>query len=353
MPAISFLRARIVTTTILFVLTACSGGPQPLVGGAPASKLERSSTSQSDSTLYVANSAIRDLGSVNVYDTASKKLLDTITDGINDPVSMVVDATGNLYVANRKGKNVAMYAPGTTKPALTITQGIAKPYRLGFDPAGELNVVGATDVTVYAAASGTLLRTIKNKLRRPFALTFDPEGDLFVLNGERKKGQTNVVEFAAGGTKAIRTFGSGTEFGYADDIIIGPDGYLYVADDINIIVLDPTTGSVVRTITDGVYDTLKLAFDGNGNLYLSNNGISNGVISVYPPGSSDPSFEIKQDDAYSFALLFDSQNDLYLASEYGGKNNQGMVAEFAFAKSAPKRLIETGMDYPDAAVFGP
>jgi sugar lactone lactonase YvrE len=349
----SLVRRWIVPTTIVVLGTACSNGsPPPLVSGAPAA-FARPATSQSDSTLYVANAAIRDLGSVNVYDAASKKLLYTITDGINDPVSMAVDAVGNLYVANRKGKNVAVYAPGTTKPALTITQGMAKPYRLSFDPAGELNVVGANDVTVYDAASGTLLRTINNKLRRPFGLTFDPEGDLFVLNGERKEGQTNVVEFAAGGTKAVRTFGSGTEFAYADDIIIGPDGYLYVADEIKVIVLDANTGSVVRTITDGVYDTLKLAFDGAGNLYVSNSGVSNGVISVYPPGSSDPSFEIKQDDAHSFALLFDPQNDLYLASQYGGKNNQGMVAEFAFAKSEPNRLIETGMDYPDAAAFGP
>jgi serine/threonine protein kinase, bacterial len=276
-------------------------------------------------------------------------LLRTITDGVNEPEALAVDPAGNLYVANRETKNITAYAPGSTTVSFTIAN-VPKVRAMQFDPAGELNVAGSDDVTVYAAGTGQLLRSIKNKLHHPYRLAFDPAGDLFVLSFDVKPRKTDIVEFAPGATKATRYFGVSQ---YANCLVVGPDGYLYVGNDTTVLVIDPATGATVRTISDGVYDSLTVAFDSVGNFYLSNNGAGNGIISVYAPGATAPMYEIKQDDAYSFALLFDAKNNLYVASQYGGQSNYGMVAEFAPGQTSPKRIIEDGMMYPNAAAFGP
>jgi DNA-binding beta-propeller fold protein YncE len=301
----------------------------------------------------VANSAIRDAGNVVELDTKTGKVLKTLYNGVDGPIALAVDPAGNLYVANRIAKNVSVYAPNASLPDKTISQGIVKPSHMLFDPAGDLDVLNVKTVTVYDPSSGALLRTLKNKLNRAVAFTFDQAGDVFVVNYDNKSTSWDIVEYAAGSTKVLRTFPISTRFAGANCLAFGPDGYLYVGEDISIAVYDPMNGSIVRTFKNGVYDTLALAFDSAGNFYIANNGVSNGIISVYGPGSSTPSYEITVDDAYTFAMLFDQQNDLYLASQYGGSNNEGTVAEFLPGKTSPKRVLSNGLAHPDAAVFGP
>jgi WD40 repeat protein len=339
---------------VILSLTACSAAAQQnAVGPVLQSATVRRSAPPADALLYVADAGIRYPGSVVVHDMKSGKLLETITDGVDVPVALAVDPSGNLYVANRGAKDITVYGPGSAHPSQTISQGITHLRRMRFDPAGELNVIDGSTLTVYDPSTGELVRTIKNKLHLPYALAFDPAGDLFVLNADYRTNLHDVVEYAPGSSKVTRTFAVGSQFENPDDLAIGPDGDVYIADDNYVQVFDPNTGSLVRTITSGVYGTITLAFDSTGNMFVSNDGASNGIISVYAPEASSPSYEITQDDAYSFGLLFDAKNDLYLASTYGGASNHGMVAEFKPGETGPNRVIETGLEYPDAAALGP
>ncbi len=238
---------------------------------------------------------------VAVYQPKGKKLLYTITIGIFEPVFLATDTFGDLYVANRLSKNVTLHVPNYKSYSLVISKGIDVPRKLQFDPAGNLNVVDAGHVTVYAPRSGTLLRTIENGLTHPLALTFDLEGDLFVLNYNPHIPQTDIVKYAAGSTAPGRTFSS-TEFISADEVAYGPDGYLYVATEKLIAVLDPSSGSTVRTITTGIYGPIILTLDTH-------------IVSRF----------------YSIV---------------------GMVAEVAPGKTKPKRVFETGMYYPSSVAFG-
>ena len=333
------------------ILSGCSQGGTTSQSMYP-SRISQSSSnivpkarSSADSVIYVVNGPYRVSGSVGVLDTKTLKVVNTITNGVGFSVALAVDSSENLYVANRKGSTVTVYAPNTSVPALTIKQDIVKPHGLQFDPAGDLNVLNVSDVTVYAPGTGTLLRKEANKLTFVLAMTFDPVGDLFVLNTNNKTKETYIVEYAAGSTKVLRTFSDGSRFAYATDLIIGPDGYLYIAANTSVIVFDPATGSIVRSITTGVYDAIRLAFDSVGNLYVANNGTSKGPISVYAPGASTPSYEIDEDGLYGNALLFDQNNDLYVVSP-------GKIVEFAPGESSPKRSIKNNLAYPWAAVFG-
>src|SRR5580704_7991027 len=70
--------------------------------------------------LYVANEA-----TVTVYAQGSTKVLRTISKGLSDPVALVFDSSGNLYVANFYNNTVTVYAPGGTYTVRTISQGVS------------------------------------------------------------------------------------------------------------------------------------------------------------------------------------------------------------------------------------
>jgi hypothetical protein len=73
-------------------------------------------------------------GGVAEYSPDLKHVLRTISEGVDDPDALVVDSSGNLYVANLYGNSVTVYPPGSTKPSQTITDGVFYPNALAIGP---------------------------------------------------------------------------------------------------------------------------------------------------------------------------------------------------------------------------
>ena len=127
--------------------------------------------------LYVANTYGTKLdNTVAVFEPHSNVLFELLSTGISDPVSLVVDSAGNLYVANFGASDVTVYAPGNTSPSYTISDGIGAARALTLDPNGNLYVANASlnDVTIYAPGTQTPLRTISKQVNAPDALAIDP-----------------------------------------------------------------------------------------------------------------------------------------------------------------------------------
>ena len=93
----------------------------------------------------------------------------------------------NLYVVNQAGGlfgTVTVYAPGKKTPSRTIGRGIEAPLALAFDRSGNLYIGNAGTVTVYRRGTRSLLRTLKlgeaTGRLEVFGLAFDREGYLYV-----------------------------------------------------------------------------------------------------------------------------------------------------------------------------
>ena len=155
---------------------------------------------------------------------------------------LALDAAGNLYLAAGLHA-IAIYAPGSSSPERTITNGINYPQLLALDPQGNLYVANeyagsqrAPNVTIYAPGASSPTRTITSGLTTPWAMTTDSASNLYVLNecagsGGCTNSQNNVAIYAQG-------------------------------------------SDLPTVVADGLDFPLAIAVDGSNNLYVANDGSS-------------------------------------------------------------------------------
>ena len=222
---------------------------------------------------------------------------------------VVLDSSGNLYVADTYNNRVLYFMAGSTTATRVYGQGgdfTTNTSHGGFDPTNPNPLQCYTDPALSA-----------NSLNHPYGLALDGSGNLYVADTWNSR----VLYYPAGSTTATRLYGQGGSFTSClpNDIASTPNadslalpmglaldgsGDLYVADTQNNRVLRYPAGS---TTAEAVYgqggsfttgdankggvvsaDTLNtpsgLAADSSGNLYVSDTA-SNRVL-YYPAGST-------------------------------------------------------------------
>lgn len=123
--------------------------------------------------------------------------------GMHGPRSTVVDASGNVWIANAASNSVTVLAhTGTPVQGSPFTgNGLNGPTTIAIDTNGDAWVANTSGATVSAfTASGSALGgspfSAGNALSAPGALAFDAPGDLWITNN----GSASVVELSATGT---------------------------------------------------------------------------------------------------------------------------------------------------------
>ncbi|MBV8434762.1 MAG: hypothetical protein JO029_10840 [Candidatus Eremiobacteraeota bacterium] len=138
------------------------------------------------------------------------------------PRAIAFDPAGNLYVAN--GYNITVYAPGSDSVLRSVPTPYAPAVALAFDGAGNLYVAGSFGsipshcfpVVVYASGTASVLQTITQGLCQPMSLALDNAGNLYIGNevpgGPASSSSTsNVLVYAPGSTSVLRTISEGID----------------------------------------------------------------------------------------------------------------------------------------------
>lgn len=165
--------------------------------------------------LYVANCAVCATGTTGsdqilVYAPGGTSPIRTITAGLNEPLAMAFDSKDNLYVANcincdlgsgfdlHGTDTVTEYSQGKTLTK-TITLGTNEPFSLAVNQSNDLFVgnYAVNTVTEYQPGASSSSVTISRGIKEPDSLGFDASGTLYVANG----GANTVTEYATGYTK--------------------------------------------------------------------------------------------------------------------------------------------------------
>ena len=222
--------------------------------------------------LYISDSAnqtIRKLTQAGIVTTLAGSVgqlasWDGTPGGFRYPAGLAVDASGNLYVADRGNSSIRKVTPSGVVSTLAGTSGAS----------GSANGAGA--VARFAG---------------PSSLALTAAGDLIVADTNnhllRKVTAAGVVTTLAGSAGLGGTAdgnGSAARFTYPEGVVVHPNGNIYVTDRGNQTLRQVTPAGVVTTLAgspglsgtaDGTgsaarfFNPRRVAVDGAGDLWIS------------------------------------------------------------------------------------
>lgn len=261
--------------------------PNPTSASAPINQIGGNNTQlnapqfdafDAQKRLYVTNSGVgSNPGSVTIYASqATGNVLPTGVisgsgSGISSPTGIVVDATGNIYVANVSG------SPFFASSILI------------FSPASG----GVSSPTSFISGAAT-------GLYFPVGLALDSKGNILVANTSGAAGNGNIEIFAAGsnGNAAPATIIGGPLTGLVNPtgLILDSSGLIYVADrgtnSVSVFAANASGNVAPLRVISGANTTINnpsdVLLDKNGNLYVTNTagGSGKGAILIFPSTAS-------------------------------------------------------------------
>ncbi len=169
---------------LLAALTGCSrpvGFAMPASPQTPAFKQTARVHHSQQQFIYVAGA-----GEIWVYpEHPNAPPVETISDGVNDPYGLYVDAAKNLYVANYGNSTVTVYPPGELAPSATYSEGLSRPLYPIEDRNGNVLVTNAPSgghgtVVEYVGGDSNNAKTISTIGTEADGIDLDRSGNLYV-----------------------------------------------------------------------------------------------------------------------------------------------------------------------------
>ena len=161
-------------------------------------------------------------------------------------------------------------------------------YAMTVGPNGNLFITNSAGIQEFSGQTGAVIGTFiapgSGGMDVPRALAFGPDGNLYVLSD----GPASVLEFNGATGAFIGTF-VGPEAGpgslgtvYGNGMTFGPNGDLFISNTFpiggggsNVLEFNGSTGAYVQTLTGGLAFTAEqLIFGPGGILYVANNSAS-------------------------------------------------------------------------------
>jgi sugar lactone lactonase YvrE len=299
------------TATVTYAARPGSGGLWVANFGAAKTVLQYTAAQLASSTSAAAATALG-TGSPNLFGAA-------------------IDANGKLWVSTFSTDSIIAYSTsqlgtsGSPTPAIVLVEpGTSEPAGLAFDANGNLwvanyggNVVEFTASQLASSGSPTPAVTITpsgSSLNGPTGLAFDASGTLWVANGN----DSTVVAY-----KASQLTAGGA--------------------------LTPSV--IVTGVSKAINGPLMIAFDANGNLWVTNGNYGLNTVVAFSPGqlassgTPTPVVTLSANSgslAYPAGIAFDASGDMWVAN-YNGNS----LVEFT-----PSQLVTSGNPTPTVTVTG-
>ncbi len=238
------------------------------------------------------------------------------TGGYGDPVSVVLDGQGDLFVGYDSGL-IQEVTPGPDGSLLdgflsTFVYTNAFPTGMVFDSAGDMFIANANSNDILEATPVGTVTTVIYGGYDPSGLAMDGQGDLFIADlgdnvvrevvpgpdGLLSDGTTSII--AGNGTAGYTGDGgaaTGAELNAPGGVAVDAEGDVFIAD---------TGNSVIREVTpDGIIATIA----GNGTAGYSGDG----------GPATDASLSLNSDDTdYPNGLAVDSSGNLFISDSGNG-----------------------------------
>ena len=271
--------------------------------------------------IFVANhgdtSGALGSGSVNEY-SATGTLLHVFSTGVSLPSALAADSQGNIYVANYvideygHGSVAEFAADGTLIKTLT---GMADVASIAVDSNGNVfvdclngNINGGKGYIEEFSATGILTRVLTNSVNVPVSIATDSVGNLFVAN----LAGNSVREFSPSGV-LIHSLLTGVSkpTAVATDSI----GNVFVSNTSTETVLEySASGSLLQTLSNGFTNPASLATDSHGDVFIADS--QQNTISEFS-ASGVLLLTLSSDISNPWSVSTDSLGNVFVANQTG------------------------------------
>jgi streptogramin lyase len=218
--------------------------------------------------------------------------------GLDTPLGMTVDASGNVIVANAGAGNVQLLAPGGAQSPLGT--GFNNPTGVAENGAGNIFVAQSGSVYEIAMSTGVQTQLNLSGVTNPNDLAIDGAGNLYISEPNLSKvvkvtpsgvqstvgtglsaprgiavdagGNVYIADYAAGSVFVVAPSGTQSTisgFGGPSGVAVDPAGNVYVAVYGSGELVEIAPGGARTTLAAGLANPYSVALDGNGNLYFS------------------------------------------------------------------------------------
>lgn len=209
----------------------------------------------------------------------------------------------------------------------------------------------ARSLDVYRLHGKKPIRTFSGTLG-PVTIALDPWSDVYTTDKNFSGGA--ITAYSPGARSQLLQIGP---YDGCRGLAFDAEGQLYAGCFASVRVYAARSTKLIRLIRQGGVNEA-LAFDSKGNLYaagLESSG-PRAQVEVFPPGAKKPARTITKGIQYSFAVLVDKSNNLFVANCgficYFSSGRRGSISEYAYGSGTPLRTITDGIDSPQAMAFG-
>jgi hypothetical protein len=362
------MRLRLLTSLILIspMLSGCGGGIPAPVSAPPSltSTIDSARTSKSERPFaYVAQICPSSSSCPSPNGMVQMLGGPVITKGVENPTTLSLDGSGNLYVGNSTASNegnVSVYAPKSVQPQRILGGIVGVPKGLAADAAGRLTVIaqyrsGCCELegtgAIYAAGATTPRQRLRGLSGFAHSPVHDKRGNLYVGNFDVFPGWVSV--YRHGRHVPSRVIQNG--IGLPIQLAVAPNGDLVVANGLfsggsNVVVYPPGKSTPSLTIVAGMHSASAVAVDSDGNIYVGNGGTkkTGASITVYRSGQETLWRSIRSGIIYPAALAFDGSGRLYVANV--PRKGTNTIAVFAPGGSIPVHTYALKEEFSALAV---
>ena len=214
---------------------------------------------------------------------AFRGLVQTLNTGggvtLSSPADIVVDSSGNVYIADTGNSQIVEITAQGVASVLTITglsPALSSPAGITIDGSGNLYIADTGNnrvVEISSSGAGSVISTGSVTLSSPKGIVLDQSGDLFIAD----TGDSQIVEVPIGGSASVLSITGlsspstlNTPIGLAVDVV----GDLYIADSVNNRIVKVASGGTAGTtlsIAGGLTLTAPsgVVVDSIGNVFIA------------------------------------------------------------------------------------
>jgi DNA-binding beta-propeller fold protein YncE len=221
-------------------------------------------------TLTIGNQTLTVTQAGSTY-VAASFLAPLVSSGLNAPVGVAVDGTGNVYIADTGNNAIKKWTAANNTVTTLVSSGLSDPNGVAVDISGNVFIVDSGDSTIkeWTAANNTLATLVSSGLHSPTGVAVDGADNVYIAD----YGNNAIKEWTKANSNVVTLVSSGLSdpYGVAVDVA----GNVYTANAGNDLVQEWTSANQIMTTVVSLGQDLPsetsygVGVDGSGDVYVA------------------------------------------------------------------------------------